>query len=151
MLLKTCTCGQPAAPYRALCTRCRMRARSIAARVNPCGCGCGTPVASKFAHGHHTRLFTAEEQARRGRQNDGDKQRDRGMKDTYRKVAGRHEHRVVAERKVGRKLTRSDIVHHKNEIKRDNDPDNLEVTTRSKHIKEHWPKLQAARFAKLGY
>jgi hypothetical protein len=35
------------------------------------------------------------------------------------------EHRVIMEKKLGRRLTRKEIVHHDNEIRNDNEPDNL--------------------------
>ena len=54
------------------------------------------------------------------------------------------EHIVVAEKKIGRSLLffgvdhpESEIVHHKNENKKDNDPENLEVMTLSEHVKLH--------------
>src|SRR5678815_4764825 len=46
-------------------------------------------------------------------------------------------HRVVMELVIGRKLTRDEIVHHKNGNKLDNRPDNLEITTRSEHRTKH--------------
>lgn len=48
-----------------------------------------------------------------------------------------YEHRVVAEVKIGRRLRDDEEVHHKNENKQDNAPDNLEVVTRPAHRLEH--------------
>lgn len=68
----------------------------------------------------------------------GDALRGRGAGKTYRKRGGRHEHRVVAEQKLGRPLRRGEIVHHENEIKADNAPDNLKVLpSQAEHAREH--------------
>lgn len=120
-------------------------------KTNLCGCGCGGLTAYTYVHGHHTRLFSKEEQARRGRCNNGDAQRDRGAGVYYRKVGGRHEHRTVAEEKLGRPLLPGEIVHHRNGVKRDNHPDNLEVTTQGAHIEEHRPAMIEARKRKHGW
>lgn len=63
--------------------------------------------------------------------------RGRGQGKTYRKLMGRHEHRVVAEQIIGRSLTFEDVVHHKDGDILNNDPFNLQVMTRAEHMREH--------------
>jgi hypothetical protein len=81
----------------------------------------------------------------------GDSLRYGGSGKTYVKLNGRHMHRVIAEQKIGRDLVHGEVVHHINGDLRDNRPENLEVTTRSRHIQIHRPELQAARREKRGY
>ena len=116
----------------------------------PCACGCGELSKGFYVRGHHTKLFTKEEQSRRARHNDGAAQRARGdiISLYYRKVRGAHEHRAVAEQKYGRKLTFDDVVHHIDGNKRNNCPDNLVVMTRSEHIAIHRDQMVEARRAK---
>ena len=57
---------------------------------------------------------------------------------TYPKINHRHAHRVMAEKKLGRKLKPGEIVHHKDGDKQNYSPENLEILeSQSVHIKLH--------------
>lgn len=146
--MKLCTVQGCASPVRCkgLCNK-HYHVLKNSRKMKPCGCGCGELTANIFKWGHHTRLLSGEEQARRGRQNDGSALRDTGEGKTYRKWFQRHEHRVVAERKLGRELLPGEIVHHIDGNVRNNAPDNLRVMTQADHIREHHPEMRAARRA----
>ena len=56
----------------------------------------------------------------------------------YRKVDGRHEHRVVAEAVLGRPLAKGEVVHHEDLDKLNNFPTNLIVfPTQAQHVSHH--------------
>lgn len=48
-----------------------------------------------------------------------------------------YEHRLVASEMLGRTLRRGEVVHHINQNKLDNRPENLEVLSRAEHNAEH--------------
>jgi predicted RNA-binding Zn-ribbon protein involved in translation (DUF1610 family) len=46
-------------------------------------------------------------------------------------------HRLVAEQRLGRPLSAGEIVHHIDENPLNNDPANLQITTRAEHTRQH--------------
>ena len=58
------------------------------------------------------------------------------------------EHRLIAIKIFGEDACRGKIVHHKNGDKRDNRPENLELMTRSEHMKHHRQDLVGVSYYK---
>jgi DNA-binding CsgD family transcriptional regulator len=72
------------------------------------------------------------------------------------KVGGKtvYTHRIVAEKATGRKISKKENVHHKDEDKRNNDPTNLEILSTRDHALAHqqikWDIDQAKQLAASG-
>lgn len=65
-----------------------------------------------------------------------------GQRNSYPKFFGRHEHRVVAENMMGRKLKSREIVHHIDGDRRNNRPSNLMVFPSQKEHAEWHAKFE---------
>lgn len=62
----------------------------------------------------------------------------KGEGKTYEKTFGVHTHRIVAEKMIGRKLLKGEVVHHIDGDKRNNDPLNLMVFKfQAEHLNWH--------------
>lgn len=64
--------------------------------------------------------------------------RGRGEGKTYTKRLGKHEHRLVAEEKLGRPLRKGEVVHHIDGDYKNNDPNNLMILpSQRENVKLH--------------
>src|SRR6185312_10553996 len=61
----------------------------------------------------------------------------------------RYEHRVVMEQKLGRRLLKTEHVHHKDQNGLNNHPDNLEIVSPTRHNEIHHPGLPSGVWSKL--
>lgn len=95
-----------------------------------------------LCHWHYHRWFNrrsmeAPKYVKRDRKYDPNKNAYLFPKESSLNRYGTHEHRKIMEDFLGRKLLFDEVVHHKNGNKRDNRLENLELMTRSDHMKLH--------------
>ena len=126
-----------------ICKLCEIPFRRWSGQVNAKYCSKKCSCKSK-----HTKAF----QSRAGKAGGYHKTLLRGTgTKTYIKEFGRHQHRVVMERYLKRKLRSGEIIHHIDGNKHNNCITNLELTTQPKHILKHLPEMLKSRKRKHGY
>lgn len=87
---------------------------------------------------HGDPLFVTPESVRADRQRSSILKKFPSVKvTTYRKLFGRHEHRVIGEAIAGRRLRTDEHVHHIDGNKQNNDPSNLMVLSAEDHARLH--------------
>lgn len=65
---------------------------------------------------------------------------------TYKKYLGRHIHRIIAEKMLGRKLKKGEVVHHIDGNKTNNNPSNLMVfSSQGEHARFHMKKMKGKK------
>lgn len=83
-------------------------------------------------------LYITPEYKRRLNAREAQLKKVKDIKDTtYKKYLGKHEHRVIAEQMIGRKLKTDEHVHHIDGNKHNNLPNNLQVMNKFDHLKLH--------------
>ena len=131
-------------------TTCQSLARRLpdAAPRNCLGCGCMFTPARKRANQEYCsrpcflrtqRTPEHQKAAAKAAAAAREHIRGTGQKHPYVKEGGRHQHRMVAEEKIGRPLTPGEVVHHRDENGHNNAPSNLDVLpSQAEHARLHF-------------
>lgn len=103
----------------------------------------------------HMKTMNAERNPTRWQDENRDREKWRAQRlgsagtRSYRKLYGRHEHRVAAEQMLGRPLEPGEVVHHINGDKTDNRLENLKVfASQADHMREGHPRAAGGRWSK---
>lgn len=122
-----------------------------------CACGCGEPVTRisngrrwhRFVFGHAVRLQPTGEGAYRWK---GGEVRHDGYVHVYApghpRAVGVYVRRslLVAEQKIGRPMKPGEVVHHKNQQRDDDRPENIEVLeSQASHVAHHNRRIHRAK------
>lgn len=126
--MRVCVCGKPASPRGLWCSQaCNAQHRRTSVERSCVACG--------------ARFY------RRPGDSDSPKYCSTGCRIEHKRATGKNYpkrgkralHRIVMEEKLGRPLTRGEVVHHVNHNKLDFSESNLELKpSQSAHMKEHW-------------
>jgi hypothetical protein len=145
-------CGEPFKPERSIARYCSTRCAGLSRRTLPepdprpcerCGSTFTPPrkyPKQRYCSGYCQRCagLGTDDSARQAARS-GPRPESRGVKPGgYPKRGQRHEHRIVAEQRIGRQLKPGEIVHHIDGNSSNNDPANLQVlASQSEHARLH--------------
>jgi len=90
-------------------------------------------------------------EGRKGGKVRGEQRKKESKGVSYKKINGRHAHRVIMEEFLGRTLNSNEVVHHIDGDKFNNHIDNLKLTTQSEHIKLHIKEMLKKRKDRHNY
>ena len=97
---------------------------------------CGKHAQRVRRYGDSSFVTTEEERRERSREAQLRKPHEL-KKTTYKKFLGKHEHRVIAEKKYGREIKQYEVVHHVDGDRHNNSENNLVIMSREEHTRLH--------------